>query len=241
MSKIIIGFVVILVGAVLGVGYYLMQNLDEIVKNMIEEVGTEVINAQVQVKEVKINLPEGKATLRGLTVANPPGFSSEPLFTLSNVSVTIDTSSLAEPVYLIEEISIDGVRVLAEQTGMVTNVQKFMDGMPKSDDPGAIRDTGSSEADIKLAISRIDFLNGMMELRSDQIGNQSIELEKLQLRNIGTSENGLTPDEGGEEIAGQLMVSVQDALKSALVKYLRKEAESSIKSKLGSLFSRDKG
>ena len=131
VSKIIIGFVVILVVAALGVGYYLMQNLDEIVKNMIEEVGIEVINAQVQVKEVKINLPEGKATLRGLTVANPPGFSSEPLFTLSNVSVTIDTSSLAEPVYLIEEISIDGVRVLAEQTGMVTNVQKFMDGMPK--------------------------------------------------------------------------------------------------------------
>jgi len=240
VSKIIIGFVVILVGAVLGVGYYLMQNLNEIVKNMIEEVGTEVINAQVQVKEVKINLPEGKATLRGLTVANPPGFSSEPLFTLSNVSVTIDTSSLAEPVYLIEEISIDRVRVLAEQTGTVTNVQKFMDGMPKSDDPGDVGDTGSSEADIKLAISRIDFSNGMMELRSDQIGNQSIELEKLQLRNIGTSENGLTPDEVGEEIAGQLMVSGQDALKGALVKYLRKEAESNIKSKLGSLFSRDK-
>lgn len=240
MSKIILGFVVILVVAVSGVGYYLMQNLDEIVKNMIEEVGTEVTNAQVQVREVKIDLPEGKATLSGLTVANPPGFSSEPLFTLSNVSVTIDTSSLTEPVYLIEEISIDGVRVLAEQTGTITNVQKFMDGMPKSDDPGDVDDTASSEADIQLAISRIDFSNGMMELRSDQIGNQSIELEKLQLRNIGTPENGLTPDEVGEEIAGQLMVSVQDALKSALVKYLRKEAESSLKSKLGSLFSRDK-
>ena len=240
MGKTIIGFVVILVVAVSGVGYYLMQNLDEIVKNMIEEVGTEVTNAQVQVKEVKINLPEGKATLSGLTVANPPGFSSEPLFTLSNVSVTIDTSSLTEPVYLIEEISIDGVRVLAEQAGTLTNVQKFMDGMPKSDDSEDVGATGSTEADIKLAISRIDFSNGMMELRSDQIGNQSIELEKLQLRNIGTSENGLTPDEVGEEIAGQLMVSVQDALKSALVKYLRKEAESSIKSKLGSLFSRDK-
>lgn len=240
MGKIIIGFVVILVVAVSGVGYYLMQNLDEIVKNMIEEVGTEVTNAQVQVRDVKINLPEGKATLSGLTVANPPGFSSEPLFTLSNVSVTIDTSSLTEPVYLIEEISIDGVRVLAEQTGTMTNVQKFMDGMPKSDDSGDVGGTASSEADIKLAISRIDFSNGMMELRSDQMGNQSIELETLQLRNIGTPENGLTPDEVGEEIAGQLMVSVQDALKSALVKYLRKEAESSIKSKLGSLFSRDK-
>jgi|TARA_B110000914_G_scaffold211587_1_gene211775 uncharacterized protein involved in outer membrane biogenesis len=240
VNKIIIGFVVVLVVAVAGAGYYLMQNLDGIVKSLIEEVGTEVTNAQVRVREVKLNLAEGKATLSGLTVANPPGFSTEPLFTLDNISVAIDTSSLTGPVYHIEDISIDGVHVLAEQKGAITNVQKFMDGMPKSDTPDDVGDTGSSEVDIKLAISRIDFSDGTMELRSDQIGNQSIELKKLQLRNIGTPEHGLTPGEVGEKIAGQLVVSVQDALKSALGKYLRKEAEASIRTKLGSLFGRDK-
>ncbi|MFP6792431.1 MAG: hypothetical protein VB996_04100, partial [Pseudomonadales bacterium] len=68
MNKIIIGFVVVLVVAVAGAGYYLMQNLDGIVKNLIEEVGTEVTNVQVRVREVKLNLAEGKATLSGLTV-----------------------------------------------------------------------------------------------------------------------------------------------------------------------------
>ena len=240
MSKIILGFVVVLVVAVAGAGYYLMQNLDGIVKSLIEEVGTEVTNAQVRVREVKVNLAEGKATLNGLTVANPPGFSTEPLFTLDNISVAIDTSSLTGPVYLIEEISIDGVHVLAEQKGTTTNVQKFMEGMPESDAQDDVSDTGTSEVDIKLAISRIDFSDGTMELRSDQIGNQSIELKTLQLRNIGTPENGLTPDEVGEKIAGQLMVSVKDALKSALAQYLREEAETTIRSKLGSLFSRGK-
>ncbi len=240
MNKIIIGFVVILVVAVAGAGYYLMQNLDGIVKSLVEEVGTEVTNAQVRVREVKINLAEGRATLSGLTVANPPGFSSDPLFTLGNISVAIDTSSLTGPVYLIEEISIDGVHVLAEQKGAITNVQKFMDGMPKSGDSDDVGDTGSNEVDIKLAIGRIVFSDGTMELRSDQIGNQSVELKKLQLRNIGTAENGLTPGEVGEKIAGQLMVGVKDALKSALGQYLRKEAEASIRTKLGSLFGRDK-
>ena len=240
MKKVIIGFVVVLVVSVAGAGYYLMQNLDGIVKNLIEEVGTEVTNAQVRVREVKLNLAEGKATLSGLTVANPPGFSSEPLFTLDNISVVMNISSLTGSVYLIEDISIDGVHVLAEQKGAITNVQKFMDGMPKSNAPDDVGATGSSEADIKLAISRIDFSGGTMELRSDQIGDQSIELKKLQFRNIGTPENGLTPEEAGKKIAGQLMVKVKDALKSALSKYLRKEAEASIKAKLESLFGRDK-
>jgi hypothetical protein len=240
VNKIITGFIVFLVIVVVGASVYLMHNLDGIVKNMIEEVGTEVTNTQVRVKEVKLSLVEGEVTLSGLTVANPAGFSSEPLFTLDNISVAIDTSSLTGPVYLIEDISIDGVHVLAEQKGAITNVQKFMDGMPKSDDSDDAGDTGSSKVDIKLAINRIDFSDGTMEWRSDQIGNQSVELKKLQLRNIGTPENGLTPGEVGEKIAGQLMVRVKDALKSALGKYLRKEAEASIRTKLGSLFGRDK-
>ena len=50
MSKIILGFVVVLVVAVAGAGYYLMQNLDGIVQSLIEDVGTEVTNAQVRVR-----------------------------------------------------------------------------------------------------------------------------------------------------------------------------------------------
>ena len=182
MNKFITGFIVFLVIAVVGASVYLMQNLDGIVKNMIEEVGTEVTNTQVRVKEVKLSLAEGRVTLSGLTVANPAGFSSESLFTLDNISVSIDTASLTEPVYLIKDISVDGVHVLAEQKGTTTNVQEFMDGMPEPGDAGEGGDTGSDGADIKLAIIRIDFSGGTMELRSDQIDTQSVELKKSSSR-----------------------------------------------------------
>lgn len=240
MKKLIIGFVVILLIAAGGAAVYLMQNLDGIVKNMIEEVGTEVTNTQVRVKEVKLNLTEGKAVLRGLTVANPPGFSSDPMLTLDNISVAIDTASLTGAVYVIKDISVAGVRVLAEQKGTTTNVQEFMDGMPESAEAGEGGDSGSDGADTRLSIGIIDFSDATMELRSDQIETQSVELKKLQLRNIGTPDNGLTPDQVAEEITSQVLVKVKDAVKSALGQYLRKETESKIKSKLGSLFSRDK-
>ena len=76
MKKVILGTVAVLLVAVVGVGVFLMQNLDGIVKNMIEKVGSDVVNTEVRVQEVKLNLSEGSATLRGFTVANPPGFSS---------------------------------------------------------------------------------------------------------------------------------------------------------------------
>lgn len=240
MKKIFLGIVVVLLVVAVGAGVYLMQNLDGIVKNIIEEVGTEVTNTQVRVKDVKLDLTGGEAIISGLTVANPPGFSAEPLLTLDNISVVIDTASLTGPVYVIKNISVAGVHVLAEQKGTTTNVQALMDGMPESGASGGGNSTGSNQADTKLSISRIDFSEATMELRSDQIESQSIELKRLQLTNIGTPESGLTPDEVGEEITSQLMVKIKDAVTGALSKYLRKEVESKIRSKLGSLFSKDK-
>ena len=57
-----------------------------------------------------------------------------------------------------------------------------MDGMPEPGDAGEGGDTGSDGADIKLAIIRIDFSGGTMELRSDQIDTQSVELKKSSSR-----------------------------------------------------------
>lgn len=241
MKKVILGTVAVLLIAVAGVGVYLMQNLDGIVKNVIEKVGAEVVNTEVRVQEVKLNLTEGKATLSGFTVANPPGFSPEPLFTLDSITVAIDTASLAGPVYVINEITVDGVHVLAEQKGTATNVQTLLDGMPSAQEEGdAAETTGGAEADIRLAINQIDFADGSMELRSDQTETRSIELNNLQFTKMGTPENGLTPDELAREMAGQMVGQVLKAVKSAISDLLRREGEATIRSKLGSLFSKDK-
>ena len=76
--KVVIGVVVVLVLAVAGAGVFLLQNLDGIVKDLIEDIGTEVVGQKVSVADVKVNLAEGSASISGLSVANPPGFSAEP-------------------------------------------------------------------------------------------------------------------------------------------------------------------
>lgn len=113
--------------------------------------------------------------------------------------------------------------------------------MPSAQEEGdAAETTGGAEADIRLAINQIDFADGSMELRSDQTETRSIELNNLQFTKMGTPENGLTPDELAREIAGQMVGQVLKAVKSAISDLLRREGEATIRSKLGSLFSKDK-
>ncbi len=239
MNKVIIGIVVVLLVAIAGAGVYLLQNLDGIVKDLIEEVGTDVTKTQVKVSGVSIKLTEGSATISGLTIANPPGFSAEPLFSLGSINVVIDTGSLTGPVYVINEINVSGVDLLAEQKGVTTNVQVLMDGMETTEQAAAPADANAASSDVLLAIGQINFDDGTMELRSDQFETQNVALKQLRLNNLGSADNGLTPEQLGAEVGAQLMKQVQDAVSAALSQYVRKKAESAIKEKLGDLFKRD--
>ena len=75
IKKILIGVVVLLVIVAAAI-YFLFSNLDSIVKAMIEKYGTEAAQSDVRVDSVKISLTTGEASLGGLSVANPKGFSS---------------------------------------------------------------------------------------------------------------------------------------------------------------------
>lgn len=238
-KSMIAGAVVILVAAIAGVGVYLLQNLDGIVKDLIEQVGTEVLKTDVRVAEVELDLSNGAATLKGLTIANPKGFSSEKLFSMDSITVAIDTTSLAGPVYVINEISVDGLRVLAEQKGTTSNVQTLLDGMSGTGDSGdtAAEEAGSTE-EIRLAIKAINFSNGNLKLISDMSGPRDLKLPTFKLRNLGTPEHGLNPEELGTTIAKQMLRQVTKAVSKALEDAIKEAAEGSFRKKLGSFFKK---
>ena len=76
LKQIALGLAVVVI---IGVGYgayYLLSNLDSIVKSAIEQYGSEITGTRVRVGSVKITLTEGRGTIRGLRVGNPSGFSS---------------------------------------------------------------------------------------------------------------------------------------------------------------------
>lgn len=92
LKKILIGLAVIVLILAVGI-YYVISNIDEIAKNIIEESGSEVLGTTVTVGSVEIKLAEGRATVRQLDVANPPGFSDNPAFRFREVTAEIEAST----------------------------------------------------------------------------------------------------------------------------------------------------
>jgi len=231
VGKIIGGVVLVLILAAVGVGVYLLQNLDGLVKEVIEKVGSEVMGTDVSVGEVKIDLQGGAATLADLTIANPDGFSEGNLFAMEAIKVVIDISSITGPVYVIDEISVSGAQVLAEQIGSNSNIQALLDGLPQSDATDGVSENSADE--VKLAIQQISFADGRLELRSDSLGNHNVSLPGFKLRDIGSASKGLTPTEVGVAIATQLTSQVASAVSDAFADIAKQVAKEKLRKKLG--------
>ena len=204
------------------IGIFVARNVDGIAKEMVEAIGSQVTGSRVQVADLQLSLTEGTGHLSGLTVANPEGFSHGNLFALGSIKVNIDIESLTKDVYVVELISIDSVRVLAEWVGSSSNVQVLLNAMGSHSKGGG----GSSKevgAEILLAVKEISFANGSVHLKSDVFGETTITLPDFIVRDLGTARDGMTPERLGAAIATQLAFQVKGVVDNQL-RELAKEA-----------------
>ena len=74
MKKILIGLLLILLLISAG-AYFVLGNINSIVKNQIEKQGSGALQTQVQVSDVNIQLLDGLGEINGFSIANPEGFS----------------------------------------------------------------------------------------------------------------------------------------------------------------------
>ena len=105
MKKILIGVVVVVV-ALAGVITYIFLNAGDIVKQVVEEVGSDATKTKVTLNSVDLSLQSGEAALIGFQMGNPEGFKSPKFMSFGLVSVKIDTGSLSEDVIVIKEVVI---------------------------------------------------------------------------------------------------------------------------------------
>ena len=83
-----------LVAVIVGVGVFLYNSIDSIVKAGIEKYGSEITGTRVSVGSVDISLKSGRGTIRNVVVHNPKGFSSAHVFSLGEITVDLDVTAL---------------------------------------------------------------------------------------------------------------------------------------------------
>lgn len=224
----IFGFVfVLLVVMVAGIIAYVYGNINQIVKETIESVGSELTQTRVVVRDVDIKLLKGKGELNRFEIGNPLGYKSDHLLNVQSFVLEIDPKTVGDKVVVIKNILVKGMHINVEQIGYSTNIQALLDNMD-SDEPSApnknspARSTegassNDSGAELRLALEYMQFSDTSIELISEW-GSYTMTLSNFDIANIGDKQTGLTPEELG------------DAILEPVLKQAKKQAEARLKS-----------
>lgn len=227
---IVIAGVVIVVLAV-AVVFFLLSNLDSIVEAAIEKYGSQATQTDVRVASVKIKLAEGGGAISGLTVGNPPGFSTPNIFALGKIGTKIDVQTVTQDPVVIDEIYVGAPQVYYEidEAGK-SNLDALKQNMAGTGtaEPSAPAEAEKGEAGPKLIIRRLVVEEGKVEANIAALPKQdlSTKLPRIELKDLGAKQGGARPEEIAEEIVAVLVKRVGTAVAQIGVeKYLGKSVD----------------
>jgi len=198
--------------AIAGAFFYLLDNLDSLVKTAIEEAGSRVAGVKVSVADVKIAIKEGRGTIKGLTVANPKGFTSPTAISLGEVAVALDTGSITRNPVVITDVLVAAPQVTYELAAGGSNIDAIRKNVQSFAGGGKSEPAAKDGASKKLVVDKLVVKDGKVSLATPLPGGKAgASLPDIQLTNIGKASGGAT----AAEVAGQLLDAIsKTALKS---------------------------
>ncbi len=229
----IVGVLLIAV-IVFGVVSFLLldRNINQLVKMTVESVGSEVLKTQVTLAAADVDIREGRAQLSGLTIANVGGFSEPTVFEMKDIIVDLEIAALIDQIVDLKEVTIDGVKITAEQKGVGTNLQQLLDNLNSSagtsNSEESTGESSSAATDVLMKIQNFNFTNTSAQLVTEQWGQESLNIPAIQLTNIG-GQNGVKPDQLAQEILKPILQQINEAVKDNI----EEKAKEAVKEKLG--------
>lgn len=215
--------------------FYVANNLNGLVKQAVEQVGSDTLKTAVTLDAVDINLTEARATLSGLRIANPEPFAQPFIFEMGDITVDLELQALAEKLVDIKEVRIDAAKVVAEQKALTTNVQALLDNLQSSGQAApAEQPSGDSSAvaDIRIKIQSFKFLDSSTTLATEKWGDRDVNVPDIVLSDVGGAK-GLPPEALAQAIITPIIQQLKDAVKERLEDLLEDEAKEKAKEKLG--------
>ncbi|MFO8023985.1 hypothetical protein [Thiohalophilus sp.] len=215
MKKVMLGLVFLMLIVIIAAVFYVLTNLDSIVKAAIEKYGSQATQTAVQVDKVRIKLTEGDGTIFGLSVANPKGFALPYAVTLGETGLGIELKSIKKEPYVINHITVREPRVFFEvnadnKTNLNELKKNLTAGLP-SEEQGKPVDKTSAES--RLIIRQLTFEQGRIDAKVTPLDkNYELELPGINMTNLGGSQ-GATPTGLAREILQRLMDTAKEAVR----------------------------
>ena len=196
--KAVLWVVGILVLLLVGAGVYVVVFSGNLLKDGIETYGPDYLGADVAVDAVDLSLAEGSGEVRGLRIGNPAGYEGDSAMRLGRIKLTLDPQQSTQELVVIKSVVVDGAEIAAIAKGKSTNLQQLMDNVVAA---AGIEDSEQETGPgIKLIIDRLDFTNAKTSVSSDVLGDMSVDIPDIHLKDIGRASNGVTAAEAVKQL-----------------------------------------
>ncbi len=209
--------VVVLVILIAGGLYFLLSNLDSLVRTVVEEAGTEATGVKVSLGEVNLDLTGGKAAMGDLNVANPSGFDTDYAFNLGNISVSLDLDSLQSNPIVVKEVVVTAPKVIYELGDGGSNIDKIqsnVENFTKQLGGGGSSESSSEGEEVKVVINDLYIRGAEVSVSAPFLQGEALgtELPEIHLEDIGKESGGASPGEVASQVIDQLTAGVQGAV-----------------------------
>jgi hypothetical protein len=222
VKKLLVILLIVLI-AISGLLFFLKDNLDEIVREIIVTSVSDATQTNVSLAQVKLNLKEGVGILNNYQQGNPEGFQTKYAFRFDQAELDIDVGTILDDVVIIERVFINHADIVYEFNDGKTNFVELKKDIDKNtkkknsdqkNKPVVDQEKTSSKSkkqqSKKIIIRSFEMINTEVEAAMPFASSQtlSVQLPNIKLSNIGAKENGL--------LANELMKVFLDAMEKDL-------------------------
>lgn len=180
-------FAIILILAVL-----LVIFRDTIIKNTVTGVGSWLTGVEISLENFETSLSRGELKINNLQIANPNGYDKSHLLQLDSFYLNIDVPSLLTDNIVIEEIDVNGMRLIAEfkrngkfnAVELTENIQQKVPAPAEADPETVDKEAVAEEENVNddndsqepaarrknVSIRQIDVSNSNATVYDDRVG-----------------------------------------------------------------------
>jgi hypothetical protein len=168
--------------------------LGSIVKAGVNRFGPGITQTRVELEGANLSPLSGAGTLTGLTVGNPQGWSSPNAFRLGKVHINLQPFSIFSDHIVINEVVIEQPEFTYETKIVSSNISDLLKNIEQSlgAQTAGAEPKAKNGKPLKLEVKHFVLRNGKVTIG---VGTQMITMPMpaVELRDVGTSQGGVTP------------------------------------------------
>lgn len=203
-----------------GAAFWAYESLDLIVKYALEHYGPQVTGVSFEVGEVRLSPQDGRGSVRGVDIGNPPGFTAPRAARLGEIAVWVDPATVRAPVVVIHEIVIDAPLITYERSDRGTNLDAIQKNIAnyvkRAQETSGDGDRKPSGGEVKhrFVVEKLVIRGGKVTMTNPGLKGQGVtfDLPAIEMHDLGRRQGGATASEIASAVADTLVSRIAQKL-----------------------------